>query len=185
MTHVIATLNLRGGVGRTTTAVAISEVLAGDHRRRVLLIDLDGLTNATTLLIHELRWKELNEKGHTVATLFEDALHSPDERRFDLDSTLQRDVSNVTGLRGLDLLPASLDLIEIQDQLVSASGGHVESGASTEILERAVRPLLEDYDYVVIDCPPIWASLRSTGSASPTGTSSRPVQTYCPPTPFE
>jgi chromosome partitioning protein len=60
---------------------------------------------------------------------------------------------NVTGLRGLDLLPASLDLFEIQDQLVSVAGGQVESDASTEILEAAVRPILEDCDYVVMDCP--------------------------------
>jgi chromosome partitioning protein len=111
----------------------------------------------------------LNEKGHTVATLFSDALHSPDERRFDLDSTLQRDVSNVTGLRGLDLLPATLDLIEIQNQLVSASGGHVESGASTEILERAVGPLLEDYDYVVIDCPANLGVITLNGLRIPDG----------------
>jgi chromosome partitioning protein len=43
------------------------------------------------------------------------------------------------------------------------------SNASTEILEAAVRPILEDYDYVVMDCPAIWASSRSTGSGSPTG----------------
>lgn len=151
MTRVIATVNLRGG--KATTVVAISEVLAAEHRRRVLVVDLDGLTNVTIQLIHELRWKELNERGHTLATLFEDALRSPDERRFDLDSTLQRNVSNITSLRGLDLLPASLDLIEIQDRLGSTSSGQLTSDPATEILKLALRPILDDYDYVVVDCP--------------------------------
>jgi chromosome partitioning protein len=153
MTQVIATVNLRGGLGKSTTAVAMSEVFAGVHQRRVLVIDIDGLTNATTLLIHELRWKELNEKGYTLATLFEDALRSREDRRFDLDSTLQRNVSNVKGLQGLDLLPSSIDLIGVQDRLCSVSSGQEEFDASTEMLNEALSPILEDYEVVVVDCP--------------------------------
>jgi chromosome partitioning protein len=153
VTHVIAAVNLRGGLGKTTSAVAISEVLAGEHQRRVLVIDLDGLTNATTMLIHELRWRELNEKGYTVATLFEDALGSPAEGLFDLDSTLQHNVSNVRNLRGLDLLPSSLDLFRVQDRLGAVSSEQAEFGASSEIVEGALRTLLEGYEYVVVDCP--------------------------------
>jgi chromosome partitioning protein len=94
-------------------------------------------------------------------------------------------VSNVTGLRGLDLLPASLDLIEIQDQLVSASGGQVETDAFTEILEEAVRPILEDYDYVVIDCPANLGVITLNGLRIADGYIIPRVQMCCPPTSFE
>lgn len=154
MADVIATINLKGGVGKTTTTVAMAEILAGEHRKRVLVIDLDPQTNATTMLIGEERWKELNDENHTLAQLFGDALAAPDERCFDLEETLQRNVSNVRDVRGLDLLPSSLDLIDVQDRLGSMPSGRFYSDVPTDILRRAVRPILDEYDVVLIDCPP-------------------------------
>ena len=82
------------------------------------------MTNATTMLIGEKRWKELNDNDWTLAQLFKDALaENPEDRKFDLDKTLQRGVSNVDAVRTLDLLPSSLDLIDIQDRLGSMSSG--------------------------------------------------------------
>src|SRR5262245_47460218 len=46
MTTVTATINLKGGVGKSTTTVAIGEMLAAEFRKRVLIIDLDPQTNA-------------------------------------------------------------------------------------------------------------------------------------------
>ena len=51
LTHVISTINLKGGVGKTTTTVALAETLSVKRRKRVLVIDLDPQTNATTMLI--------------------------------------------------------------------------------------------------------------------------------------
>ena len=74
MTHVISTINLKGGVGKTTTTVALAETLSVENGKRVLVIDLDPQTNATTMLIGEDRWDDLNNKKHTLASLFDDAL---------------------------------------------------------------------------------------------------------------
>jgi chromosome partitioning protein len=153
--NVIATINLKGGVGKTTSTVAVGEILSGEFRKRVLIVDLDPQTNATTMLIGESKWKELNENEWTLARLFEDALaDDPSDRKFDLDNTLQRNVSNVRDVRTLDLLPSSLELIDIQDRLGSMSSGRFHSDVPTDILRRAVRKILDDYDYVLIDCPP-------------------------------
>lgn len=152
---VIATINLKGGVGKTTTTVAVAEMLAAEFRKNVLVIDLDPQTNATTMLIGEDAWKQLNDQGHTLDQLFRDALNpDPLDRTFDLDKTLQRGVSNVQDVRRLDLLPSSLDLIDVQDRLGTMASGTFHSDVPTDILRRATRPIIDDYDYVVIDCPP-------------------------------
>ncbi len=64
--------------------------------------DLDPQTNATVMLIGEDQWKDLNDKEHTLARLFQDALLEPTDRKFDLDKTLQRKVSNVVEVKKVD-----------------------------------------------------------------------------------
>lgn len=153
--NVIATINYKGGVGKTTTTVGLAEMLSAEFNKKVLVIDLDPQTNATTVLIGEDRWRELNDAGHTLATLFDDALRPDgDPPKFDVEATLQRRVSPVSEVRSVDLLPSSLDLIDVQDRLGSMSSGRFYSNVPTELLRRAVRPLLDDYDYVLVDCPP-------------------------------
>jgi chromosome partitioning protein len=154
MATVIAVINLKGGVGKTTTSVAFAEFLAGIFGKKVLLVDLDPQTNATVMLIGEKKWLALNERQRTLARLFQDAMEEPSDRQFDLEGTLQRNVSNVNAVSGLDLLPSSLDLIDLQDQLGSMSSGRFHSDVPTDILRRATRPIIDEYDYVVIDCPP-------------------------------
>lgn len=53
MTYVISVINLKGGVGKTTTTVAMAEILAGELGKRVLVVDLDPQTNSTTMLMGE------------------------------------------------------------------------------------------------------------------------------------
>lgn len=152
MARVISLINLKGGVAKTTTTVALAETLSSQYNKRVLVIDLDPQTNATVMLIGEERWGDLNAKGLTLATLFKDAL-SHDEPNFDLQKTLQKDVSDVRGTR-IDLLPSSLDLIDVQDKLASAPSGQFYSNTPVDFLRKAVKPILDDYDFVLIDCPP-------------------------------
>lgn len=155
MATVICTINLKGGVGKSTTTVAVGELMAQAFRKRVLIIDLDPQTNATTMLIGEERWEALNQSGHTLAQLFKDAMmEDPAARRFDLEKTLQRNASNVRDVQNLDLIPSSLDLIDVQDRLASMPSGQFYSNNPTEVLSRALKPILEGYDYVLIDCPP-------------------------------
>lgn len=153
MARVISVINLKGGVAKTTTTVALAETLAARFGKRVLVIDLDPQTNATTMLIGEDRWKALNEKGHTLATLFKDAL-APQNKSFDLGRTLQRGVSDVQGAEKVDLLPSSLDLIDVQDRLAGAPMGQFYSVTPTDLLRLAIKSKLDEYDVVLVDCPP-------------------------------
>ena len=153
MAHVFSVINLKGGVGKTTTTVAMAEFMSGEMNKRVLVVDLDPQTNATVMLIGEHRWRKLNDKEHTICRLFQDALE-PENIRFDFDATLQKRVSNVWQSPTIDLLPSSLDLIDIQDRLATVPSGRFYSVNPTELLWRAVKAHLDDYDVVIVDCPP-------------------------------
>jgi len=154
MPVVISTINLKGGVGKTTTTVAVAEMLSGEFGKRVLLVDLDPQTNATSMLIGDKRWGKLNKDGRTLAKLFSDALLEPEERSFDVQATLVRKASRVSAVGSLSLLPSSLDMIDTQDQLGSMSSGRFFAESPTDILRRAVTPILGEFDIVLIDCPP-------------------------------
>lgn len=153
MAHVFSTINLKGGVGKTTTTVAMAEFMSGELGKKVLVIDLDPQTNATVMLIGEDRWRDLNLQEHTICRLFQDAL-DPENKRFNFDATLQRRVSNVSEAQTIDLLPSSLDLIDVQDRLASVPSGQYYSVNPTALLRRAVKTHLDDYDVVIVDCPP-------------------------------
>lgn len=153
MTHVFSTINLKGGVAKTTTTVALAETFSANMGKRVLVIDLDPQTNSTLMLIGEDKWFELNSKERTLARLFKDAM-DPDNRKFDLDKTLQKGVSDVGAAKTVDLLPSSLDLIDVQDKLASAPVGKFYAANPIELLWRAVKARIDDYDIVMVDCPP-------------------------------
>lgn len=153
MAIVIPFINLKGGVAKTTTAVGLAEILTSEFNKKVLLIDLDPQISATNMLIGERQWKECNKQGFTLATLFEEAL-DPDETKFVLEKTLQKNVSNISSAKNLDLLPSSLDLIALQDMLTKIPTGPFYSDNPIEILKKAIRPIKYNYDYIFVDCPP-------------------------------
>jgi chromosome partitioning protein len=156
MANVISTINLKGGVGKTTVTVGLAEMLAAEWQQRVLVIDLDPQTNASVALLGEKRWQALNDKGHTLHTLFADALEEdPTRRRFDLSSTLQHKASPTAETQDrVHLLPSSLDLIDVQDRLASMPTGRFHSANPTDLLNRATRGIIDEYDWVLVDCPP-------------------------------
>ncbi|WP_420752615.1 ParA family protein [Rhodococcus sp. O3] len=162
MARVIATINLKGGVGKTTTTAALAEFMAADFGQRVLLIDLDPQTNLTTMMVGEERWQELNELGWTLATLFRKAV-DPSAPDFDLEKALQRNVSSVKTVKGVDLLASSLDLMDIQEGLSHQQYADPVSTRPIEVLSSAIAPIAGDYDYILVDCPPNLGMLTLNG----------------------
>jgi chromosome partitioning protein len=76
------------------------------------------------------------------------------QRLHGLKKTLQKKVSNVREVRSVDLLPSSLDLIDVQDRLATVPSGKFYAINPIDLLRRSVRDVLDDYDLVLIDCPP-------------------------------
>jgi chromosome partitioning protein len=81
MAKIVSTINLKGSVGKTTMTVALAEFLALEHKKKVLLIDLDPQTNATVSLMDEQTWFNKDKKGETLLQLFKDKL----ERTLEFD----------------------------------------------------------------------------------------------------
>lgn len=153
MATIISTINLKGGVGKTTMTVALAEFLAMEYNKRVLIIDLDPQTNATVTLIDEDEWIRRDQEGKTLLRLFKDRVEKKSE--FDISEAIIKNVSKVNnGIKNLDLLPSSLGLIEIQDQLPMVPSGSFFVTSPVSILYDAVSGVLDQYDFVLIDCPP-------------------------------
>lgn len=140
--RVIAVANQKGGVGKTTTTVNLSAALA-DKGNRVLVIDLDPQGNATTGLGIDSRVLEYSIYDVVMKDIpLEDAIES-------------------TSVRNLFVCPATIDLAGAEIELVSTFSRELR-------LKRAIQPLLEDYEYIIIDCPPSLGLLtvNAMGAAS-------------------
>ncbi|MFJ7156803.1 ParA family protein [Streptomyces sp. NPDC101118] len=126
---IIAMCNQKGGVGKTTSTINLGAALA-EYGRRVLLVDFDPQGALSVGLgVNPM------ELDLTVYNLLM-------ERGMSADEVLLK-----TAVPNMDLLPSNIDLSAAEVQLVSEV-------ARESTLQRALKPLMNDYDYIVIDCQP-------------------------------
>lgn len=126
MSHIIAIINQKGGVGKTTTAVNLASYLAKSGKR-VLLADLDPQGNATS---------GLGIDKHNLDETMYDALFNHEAA-----TSIVRD----TEFDNLQVLPANTNLAGAEVQLVSTMQREIQL---REVLNQF------DHDYILIDCPP-------------------------------
>lgn len=142
----ISIVNLKGGVGKTVTAVNLAAILATDYEKRVLLVDVDHQGNAS-------RYCGVNteERGGLAALLTGGAV-------------CYDEVVEMATMSGVDVIPADMSLATLG----------VDSGYTSQWAVRAMRDLrdavIEDdsYDFVVFDCPPAFspASIGAIAASS-------------------
>lgn len=154
-TRVLSFIHLRGGVGKTTTAVAIAGMLAREQRKHILLIDLDSQTDAAVTLISEEKRAEMDKDGRTIAQRFEDRLTPRNAPEFDIEKAIARRVSTINdGIARLELPPSSIRLIDLQGRIPLIALSANFTANPLEILRSALQPVIDRNDYVIIDCSP-------------------------------
>ncbi|ODC04783.1 chromosome partitioning protein [Terasakiispira papahanaumokuakeensis] len=137
MTRIYAITNQKGGVGKTTTSINLAASLVAT-KRRVLLVDMDPQGHATL------------GSGVEKRTLTQSV--------FDLlmGEAKAEDIRVHTDPAGYDLLPSNLDL-------TAAEIGLLDMPQRERRLAQGLAPILSDYDYVLIDCPPSLSLLTLNG----------------------
>ena len=138
--RILAIANQKGGVGKTTTSVNLGASLA-EMGYRVLVVDLDPQGNASTGLGVNARELE----GSVYDVIMSDAA--------------VEDCVEPTSLKNLFVVPATIDLAGAEIELVPAFSRELK-------LRRALHEIRDDYDYVVIDCPPSLGLLTVNGLAA-------------------
>jgi len=161
---VIAFINYKGGVAKTTTTYHIGCSLAQHCNKKVLFIDIDPQTNLSFLCAPIDEWENFKKTRGTIATMYRRFLEKKpiDTMKFvwqqPVGAALKKRIST------LDLIPCDIDLIG-----EDLGGGSVSgSFPSLEMVRRQCRQYLRDrsflrrvfselqdkYDYILIDCPP-------------------------------
>ena len=140
----ISFINMKGGVAKTTSVVEIATLLATEHGKSVLVIDLDPQTNATFTFISISDWEKIKDVGTIADVLGMNRGMSSRDEDFDINKAI---LSNVGGIKNLDLIPSHLELTFLDLDLGSAS-------AREYILQSQLKNTNKQYDFILIDCPP-------------------------------
>ena len=128
MGRVIAVANQKGGVGKTTTAINLSACLA-EKGQKVLAIDMDPQGNMTSGLGIDKDEVEKNIYDLMIG-------------QAGVDEVLQKEA-----IENLDVIPTSIDLSAAEIELIGVDDKEF-------IIRNAIAPIKDNYDYIIIDCPP-------------------------------
>ena len=128
MTKIITVANQKGGVGKTTSAVNLAAGL-GYYGKRTLLVDIDPQGNATSGVGFDKR--AIEKSTYDIL----------------LNEAKAAEVILHTKYNNLDLMPAGIDLAAAEFEIMDAPD-------RLQRLKKALLPIKENYDYIIIDCPP-------------------------------
>jgi chromosome partitioning protein len=155
--RTVSVVNMKGGVGKSTTVACLAEALSAEHGLRVLVVDFDPQSNVSMMVAGLDRWGDLRANGQTIDQYFHQYVYGGEPRFF--HELVAADVSDIAGSPRLDLLIATPEFRYIEREALAK---WVRQGFDIEGLKRklagltsaAVESVAASYDLVLFDCPP-------------------------------
>lgn len=172
MAIIISTVNMKGGVGKTTLTVNLAASLVKNHKKRVLVVDLDAQISATLSLMPPQEFAKLRKEKRTISSLINNQI-KPKEKNLDINDVLK---SYVCNLNGLDLLPGDIELYDeyLVSEMLHAKAleennlefEQVWSEFERVLVKNILDPVIDQYDFIIMDCAPGYNLTTRSGIAA-------------------
>jgi cellulose biosynthesis protein BcsQ len=167
---IIATVNMKGGVGKTTLTVNLATCLAKNHGKRVLVVDLDSQISATLSLMQPQEFARVRREKRTLSQLIYKEIKPNNRIKRTTPEVIQSDICQ---LSELSLLPGDIDLYDeyLVSELLHKKASNndncdfsdVWNGFEQELIKGILAPVVNDYDFIILDCAPGYNLLTRSG----------------------
>ena len=173
MGTIISTVNMKGGVGKTTLTVNLATCLAKNLGKRVLVLDLDSQISATLSLISPHEFAKVRKKRRTLSYLLDDAINPNPWSKLSIQDII---VPGICNIDGLELLPGDIELYdeylvsEMLHQKATENGDRefekVWDDFERILIKKIIESVVDDYDFIILDCAPGYNLLTRSGIAA-------------------
>ena len=173
MAFIISTVNMKGGVGKTTLTVNLATCLAKNHGKRVLVVDLDSQISATLSLMSPQEFAKIRKGRRTISYLIDGFLRPKIKRKMNINDIICPYICQV---KGLDLLPGDLELYDeylVSEMLHKKAINDEEqdfeavwNNFERVLIKNVLEPVLDKYDFIIMDCAPGYNLLTRSGIAA-------------------